>query len=495
MPDVVKEQIRQEVKDDLMAEARNGNFGGTQSLPEWVSKFTLYGDVRVRYEFLYNHKTNDDSGNAFPNFNAINTGSPFDLAGSVAEPQYNVDQDRNRMRIRARMGETIDLASGFTSGLRLATGNDDQPVSENQTLGASGNAQGGDFSKYALWLDRAYIKYQTGGDPTRDISVTLGRFDNPFFGTTLVWASDLAFDGISASIPFKVHRNGRVVDSIKPFLVGGIFPVFNTDLNFATNNAAKFPSYDKWLEAVQAGATWKIGNDFGFKAAAAYYYYKNVEGQLSAPFTPLTTSDAGSTDASRPSFAQNGNTYMELRDIVPGPLNGNGTIDQFQYFGLATPFHDIDFNARIDYNHFEPFQVSLIGEFVENRALNSKAVEAVAVNNLGTAPASGGSAPYIGGNKGWTGMIRFGDAVLQDAGNWSLSAGYRYLESDAVVDGFTDADFGGDLLGTNLKGFTLDGSLALAPGIRVEAKWMSASDIAGPSYKNDYLQFDVNAKF
>jgi hypothetical protein len=495
VPEVVKDQLREEVKNEVLAEARKENWGSAQPFPEWVSRFTLYGDVRVRYEFLYNHKTNDDSGNAFPDFNAINTGSPLDLAGNVAEPQYNVDQDRDRMRLRARMGAAIDLTDGFTAGLRLATGNDDQPVSENQTLGASGSGQGGDFSKYAVWLDLAYLKYQTGGDPSRDLAVTLGRFQNPFFSTTMLWATDLNFDGVAASLPMQVHWDGRVLDSVKPFFVVGAFPVFNTDLNFASDNSAKFASYNKWLDAAQVGASWTAGEDFDFKAAAAYYYYVNIQGQLSAPFTPLTSSDAGNTDDSRPSFAQNGNTYMEIRDIAPGPLNGNGTTDQFQYFGLATPFHDLTFTGRAAYNHFDPYQLSLTGEFVENLAFNGQAIAAQAVNNLGTAPAGGGPAPFIGGNKGWNVILKYGDAVLQRPGNWDVSVGYRHLESDAVVDAFTDADFGGDLLGTNLQGFTLDGNLELSPGVRLEAKWMSASAIAGPSYKNDYLQFDINGKF
>ena len=493
VPEVVKNELREEVKDDVLAEARKENWGGSHPFPDWVSKFTLSGDVRVRYEFLYNHKTNDDSGNAFPNFNAINTGSPFDLAGSVSEPQYNVDQDRSRMRIRARLGADVDLQDGFTTGLRLATGNDDQPLSENQTLGASGNAQGGNFSKYSLWLDRAYIKYQTGGDPTTDISVTAGRFANPFFSTSLIWASDLNFDGLVASVPLKVHWNGRVNPDVKPFLVAGIFPVFNTDLNFATNDASKFASYDKWMEAVQGGVQWKAG-DFNLKVAAAYYYFKNMEGQLSTPFTPLNTSEAGNTDASRPSFAQNGNTYMEIRDIVPGPLNSNGTIDQFQYFGLAAPFHEFATTGRIEYNHFEPFQISLTAEYVENMAFQENKVAAIAINNLGPANASG-VAPFIGGNKGWFTNLKFGDALLQNAGDWNFSIGYRYLQSDSVVDGFTDADFGGDLLGTNLEGYTLDGSLGIGHGVWVETKFYAASAIAGPSYKNDYLQLDLNTKF
>jgi hypothetical protein len=493
VPEVVKNELREEVKDDVLAEARKENWGGSHPFPDWVSKFTLYGDVRVRYEFLYNHKTNDDSGNAFPSFNAINTSTPFDLAGSVPEPQYNVDEDRERMRIRARLGADVDLQDGFTTGLRFATGNDNQPVSENQTLGASGSGQGGDFSKYDLWLDRAFIKYQTGGDPTTDISATVGRFDNPFFSTSLIWANDLSFDGAVASVPLQVHWDGQANDSVKPFLIAGVFPVFNTDLNFATDNAAKFPSYDKWLDAVQAGVDWKA-DDFDFKAAAAYYYFKNMQGQLSTPFTPLNSSDAGNTDDSRPSFAQNGNTYMEIRDIVPGPLNDNGTIDQFQYFGLASQFHEFATTARIAYNHFEPFQVSLTGEFVENVAFNPQSVAAVAINNLGPANTSG-AAPFIGGNKGWITTLKLGDALIQGAGDWNFSVGYRYLQSDAVVDGFTDADFGGDLLGTNLEGYTLDGSLGLGHGVWFETKFYAASAIAGPSYKNDYLQLDLNTKF
>ena len=36
---------------------------------------------------------NDNTG-AFPNFNAINTGAPFDISGTAFPPQLNVDQDR-----------------------------------------------------------------------------------------------------------------------------------------------------------------------------------------------------------------------------------------------------------------------------------------------------------------------------------------------------------------------------------------------------------------
>ena len=492
VPDVVRNQIAQEVKDEVIAQAHSEGWG--EKTPGWVNRIDLYGDIRVRYESIINHSTNADDG-SFPNFNAINTGAPFDTAGTVFSPQFNVDQNRNRMRLRARLGVVVDLKSGFTAGFRIATGNDDSPVTENQTFGVTGGAQGGDFSKYELWLDRGYIKYQSPGDPASAFSVTLGRFENPFLSTTMMWANDLGFDGAVLSMPLKAHVDSQVIDSVKPFIVAGVFPVFNTDLNFATNQPAKNASYDKWLEAVQAGVNWNSGADFSFKSAVALYYYKNIEGQLSTPFTPVNSTDAGDTDESRPSFAQNGNTYMPLRDIVPGPLNDNGTIDQFQYYGLATPFHDLTLTQEIDYNNFEPFKVSLIAEYVKNLAFNEQAIAATAVNNLGPVPASGGTAPFVGGSKGWLVNLKVGDVLLEKPGDWNVAVGYRHVESDSVVDGFTDADFGGDLTGTNLQGFTLSAAVALVNGVWLEGHWYSATAIAGPTYKNDTLQFDLNAKF
>ena len=86
-----------------------------------------------------------------------------------------------------------------------------------------------------------------------------------------------------------------------------------------------------------------------------------------------------------------------------------------------------------------------------------------------------------------------GSAALDQRGNWNTFLGYRYVESDAVIDGFTDSDFGGG--GTNMKGFTIGGSFALSPLVRLALTWMSSNEIAGPPLSQDTLQFDINAKF
>jgi hypothetical protein len=62
-----------------------------------------------------------------------------------------------------------------------------------------------------------------------------------------------------------------------------------------------------------------------------------------------------------------------------------------------------------------------------------------------------------------------------------------------VVDGFTDSDFG--LGGTNVKGYSLFGSIALSSNIALSARWMTSDEITGPPLSVDIFQIDVGGKF
>src|SRR5580704_1515965 len=490
IPEIVKNQLRDQIEQDVLRDARrtDDKFGPQPLVPDWVNRITLFGDIRLRYE-LDNFPGGNDNTGAFPNFNAINTGPPFDVQGTSFPPEYNVDKDRQRFRFRVRVGLNADLGDGFSIGIRGATGENDSPVTENQTLGNANNAQGGNFQKYSVWLDRAFLKYEAGGLPERDLTITVGRMDNPFFSTTLIWANDLGFDGAAISGRYQIVRG------LTPFITAGAFPVYNTDFNFANTSAAKFDSTDKYLYAVQGGVDWSLNHDFHLKVAGALYDFNNIEGRLSKPFTPLTSSDQGNTDDTRPLFAQNGNTYFALRNIVPTAANNNGQSLQFQYYGLATPFHEVAITGRAEYNHFEPFQVSVTGEWVTNTAFDRNGILAKnPVNNRASAP-SGVIGRYVGGNSAWNVYLTLGTPVLQKRWDWNLGIGYRYVESDSVVDGFNDSDFGAPLYGTNLKGYTVFGNLALNPAVYIGFHYYSANSVAGPPFKSDVFQFDIGGKF
>ena len=496
VPEVVKAQLREEIKQDVMAQAREENWASPRAFPDWITKIRLFGDVRFRYEGIRFPAGNDNTG-AFLNFNAVNTGTPYDttsgLHGGNFFPTYNVDQNRNRFRLRARLGAEVDLGQNFFVGTRLATGESNSPVTQNQSLGAVGSGQGGNFSKYSIWLDRAFLKYELGGLPDKDFAVSFGRFGNPFFATSMVWADDLGFDGAVAQGRFPLGED------VTPFYTVGAFPVFNTDLNFASNQPSKFKSNDKWLYGSQVGVTWELGKNLSLKLGAAYYLFQNIEGKLSTAYVPFSANDAGDTDATRPAFAQKGNTYMALRNITPvagDPSTGgnqNGGVNQFQYFGLASKFAVAATDFRLDFNGFEPFQISLLGEFVKNRSFDATAIAVKAENNLGAITAAKPNGDFVGSDTAWLVGITLGDVALKERWKWNVNFNYRKVGSDALVDGFVDSDFGGG--GTNLKGFTCGVNLALSPAVKLGLRWMSASEVAGPVFKNDIIQLDFTGKF
>jgi len=492
VPEPVKMQIKEEIKLELAADRASSKWAPGVLLPKWVGNVNPFFDFRIRFEGDYFPNGNDATG-AFPNFNAINTGTPFDTTGNQFAPQLNADQNRNQFRLRARFGADINMGENFTSGFRVTTGQNNSPVSTNQSMGLASSAtqgQGGNFSKYAIWLDRAFLRYDLPLNNKQVLTMWAGRFDNPFLSTRLIWDEDLGFDGAALKLQYEI------LPGLTPFVTGGAFVVYNTDFNFSSNQPVKFESYDKYLYAIQGGLEWKPTEDWKLKVAAAYYYFQNIEGRLSSPYTPQTNSDASDTDNSRPSFAQKGNTYMAIRNIIPDASNDYGAINQWQYYGLATEFHELAITGRLDYNGFEPVQISLVGEVVQNLAFKKDAINLIAVNNRGELADPNqldAIGPFDGDPFAWLIELRVGTPSLSKRWDWAVDVGYRWIGSDAVVDGFNDSDFG--LGGTNMKGFTVGGHLALSENVYVSLRWMGADSIAGPTYKTNIIQFDINSKF
>ncbi|WP_245311117.1 putative porin [Bradyrhizobium valentinum] len=488
VPEVVKRQLREEIKREVMDRAHKENWASPGAYPEWAQRIRFSGDLRARYQGSF-FPTGNDQLNAY-NFNTINTGSPYDvslISNPNPAPTYNVTKDRHQPRLRARLGMEADIYNGFSAGLRIATGENSSPVSTNQTLGASG----GNFSKYALWLDRGYLKYQAWNN---DVAVSIGRFDNPFWSPTdLAWHRDLGFDGIAAQAKYEIAQG------ITPFAVAGAFPIYNTDFNVGTNldpatgDVAKFASRDKWLFGGQAGVATRFAPESAFRVAVAYYDFHNVQGRLSGPCFVRSASDLCDTDITRPSFAQKGNTYRSLRDIISEPSNNFGTTNLYQYFGLVGQYRPVVASAQLDLGHFHPVHIVLDGEYIWNSAFDRGLMNAFAVNNRGPDIATNVPGPYNGGNQGWLARVTVGDKVVKRLWDWNVHAGYKYLESDATIDAFVDSDFG--LGGTNLKGYFVGGNVGLSDNVWASLRWMSANNIAGVPYAVDVLQVDLNAKF
>lgn len=513
VPAPVRQQLTEDIRRELGLRVGGGEQKPPPGLPTLLARLKPEGEIRFRYEADLYPEGNDNTG-AFPNFNAINTGSPFQINGTQFAPQWNTDQNRNRYRMLVRLGTGIELDDNFSAGIRIATGENNSPVTANQSFGLANQGQGGQFSKYALWLDRAYIRYDLGGGGPdtgmlavgapysmagpgelggAGMTLWFGRFDNPFFSTPIIFDNDLGFDGAAIRLTYN-HE-----DIVIPSVVAGAFPVFNTDLNFSSNQPQKYPSYDKYLFAIQGGTQVNITKNWSTQLAAAYYSFYNIEGNLSSPYIQYSEDDAGDTDNSRPSFAQKGNTYRPLRNIVLPPGADPATYPQYQYYGLATPFQNLAFTGKLSYDGWDPVRVSLVGEFVRNLAFNSSAINEVAVNNRGEVVADDPNidtaeiGAFEGDADAWLIDLEAGHAELDKLGAWQMSFGYRWIGSDAVVDGFNDSDFG--LGGSNMKGFTVAARLALSPHVFLGFRWFGSESIAGPQYDMNILQLDLGAKF
>ncbi len=474
VPQMVRDQIAAEVKQQVMQEAQDQGWAAPNVIPGWTQHIRISGDVRVRGALDMLPKTNDPF---LSNYNAINGSSngydysAFDSNG-IFPPLLNTTENRTQFQLRARLDVAAQLADWIDTDLRIATGNSNSPVSTNQTLGAAP----GDFSKYSLWLDRASISLH----PTDWMTITAGRAADPFWVSDLVFDSDLNFDGVSAQFH---HRLAGPVDG---FLTLGAFPVFNTDFNFGSTNVQKTASHDAYLFAIQGGADWKINDDYTAKLGLAYFDFSNIRGKTSSPCFDPTSAGSCDTDDTKPGFLQFGNTLFPIRSIIQDPSGGVTATPEF--FGLASNFNILDVHASFTLANFHPIDIVLEGEYVKNLGYNRRAIVALGpVTNLDT------NNNYKGGDTGYMIGATVGHQDLDKLWDWNVSVAYKYLESDAVLDAFTDSDF--HLGGTNAKGYVLNGNLALTRNAWLSAKWLSTNQISGPPYAADVLLVDLNAKF
>ncbi len=175
VPEIVKAELKEQIKKELLEEMQKENWAAPNQYPDWLRKIQLLGDLRFRYQAVNFPKGNANSGE-FPDFNAINTGQPFDVNFvNVANERYlNVDKSRNQVFYRARLGFDINFSQSFRAGLRLASGNDNNPVSLNQFLGNN-------FGKYPLWIDRGFLSYRAVSRRPIWVATACRTFRKPLF--------------------------------------------------------------------------------------------------------------------------------------------------------------------------------------------------------------------------------------------------------------------------------------------------------------------------
>jgi len=500
VPDFIKEEIRQQVrselKDDVVKEvkahAREEKWGIPAALPDWVNRFKLSGDVRLRGEWDYFADQNPRNGQllghdfsplSYANWLAVNNGASL-LDFRTSSPAYlNTSEDVQRFRLRLRLGLDAQITDGLKAGVRLATSNSRSPVSTNQTLGQTGQ-------QYEFALDRAFLQYDYVDDKGKDwFSVWAGRTLNPWLSTDNVFDSDLSFEGISATLrvplpggnpkyvpPLPNARYGTNMGFSRPnslFLTGGIYPLEEFQIT----------SKDKWLWGSQVGADLLFQDVSRLKLGVAYYDYHNVKGQPNTP--ELAGGDRADRNFTAPQFLQKGNTLLQIN------TDGSGAAVIPTRVGLASGFQIVNAVASYDYTGFGDTHVILTADYSKNFGFDARDIARRASRS------SYGIVNYADGlrerTSAWQVRLDLGTPQIVKRSDWNLMFAYKYLERDAVFDAFTDSDF--HLGGTNAKGWVFGASYGITTNTWLNARWMTADPIDGPKYAIDTLFVDLNSRF
>jgi hypothetical protein len=460
VPEHVKQELRDEISNGLredtveavLGQARQERWGMPGVTPEWVGRIKWFGDIRVRAQF----DRYDENNAPYFDFQAINEQGGVAEAGQDAF--LNTTENRERLRVRARLGMNAKVTNGLTAKFRITTGNIEDPVSTNQTLGSYAN-------KFGVVWDQAYLQYDgTNADAYPYLTLLAGRMKNPWYSTDLVWDSDLAFDGLAFTYRMNLRGSEDLLEMTENdrtlMLTLGAFPLEEIELS----------DKDKWLYGAQVRTELIFENQSTFNFAAAYYVYDNITGQINEENDDFY-------DFTAPAFLQKGNTLFNITTNT----TGDGEL-----FALASDYELINLMLKYDLAAFSPYHVIIGLDYVDNMGYDKEKIAARTQGRPLTNTAEDKTEAYMV-------EVAFGWPKVTLRGNWRVALAYKYVEQDAVLDAFTDSDF--HLGGTDAKGYVFRWDYGLMENAWFTLRYLSANEIDGPPLAIDVIQLDVNAKF
>lgn len=457
VPDVVKDEISEqvaatvtpEVVDRVVTRARDEEWGIPGALPDWVNTFAWSADVRLRAEaFLYGE---DNAENFYRNFQEINTQGGFFGPNTV----LNTTEDRYRLRARVRMGFQAALRNRTTVGVRIATGDIESPVSTTTTLGNYGRRR--DFS-----LDLAYINFDRGGRPgVPALSFTTGRMQNPWYRTDLAFDNDLNLDGVTAMTRLPIG-NGLLASPLWSNATGSHL-FFGA--GFYTLEEIELSGDDKRLYSGQLGGHLALSDVWQFDFGLAYHFFENVAGERNEPNSNLL-------DFTAPGFVTVGNTLFDIR---------NDTDPNTALFALASDFEIAAIAAGLTWRN-AGHELTFQAEYLENLGYD----EAEVLRRTGVIVPERTTGYEVGFR--YTAL----DPIRAQS-RWFASLRYKYLERDAMIDGFAESVFRRG--GTDAQGWIATGGVSLNRNSRLQLRWLSADEIDGAPYALDTVQFDLLTAF
>lgn len=146
--------------------AREKDIVEINQLAGWAKTTKLIGDVRARHEVI-------------------------EIEGEAG----NGGRDKDRQRIRARLGAITQVNPQVETGIQIASGGGADRRSTNQDMD-------GYFDKKSLWLDLAYIDYHPIQVP--GLKLFAGKMKQPWMAVgDLAWDGDINPEGVATNYTLK----------------------------------------------------------------------------------------------------------------------------------------------------------------------------------------------------------------------------------------------------------------------------------------------------
>jgi hypothetical protein len=472
LSETARAQIKEDVRNDVLATARDEGWTDGRRLPGWVRSIVVDGDLRVRAQ-----------GEAFDENNAA--ADLFALQNITQEsPAWapdltNTQHDRSRLTARARIGVTAKMSDTTSAGVRLATGGSSgSPASESQTLS-------GDFNRWGVGFDRAWLQWE----PVQGDWLKAGRMAVPFDRSDLLWPDDLALDGVAGKAEWDFGPG------VYGFAVGGAFPLEE----FANS------THDKWLYGAQLGVDWaSAGGDWQLRSALGIYNFDKLEGTRETDAPPVSQ-NVGITPYLQGSYPasvrQKGNTLINLNAPVCLTVPTTPGCASTATWGLASKFRPVDLNFAIVAKRFRPYELAVDVDIVRNIGFDRADIERRSGLSLTDLKEK---------TTGYQVRLGFGMPKAAEKGDWRGFVAYRHFERDAWVDAFTDSSWHGG--GTNYKGFGVGAEYAfdhhatlglryfstreLDDGVRyTDGSGQVRGNMSSAPLRIDTLQVETNVRF
>ncbi|WP_411378874.1 putative porin [Pseudomonas sp. MPB26] len=225
----IARQAQQETNEQIAATAKKTNeLSSFDQKLAWAAKTQIKGDVRFRHETIKIDGTPNNGG-----------------------------KDKDRERIRARLGAFTEINSQVDTGIRVATGSSDDARSTNQDLD-------GYFNKKSIWLDLGYIDYH----PTqiKNLHVIGGKMLQPWVSMAdVIWDSDINPEGLALTYKYPLGSSAELFGSLGNYSlkdnVNGDGVQFRNDLRMTAGQLGSRFSLTDNLKLTLGGSVYAFQND------------------------------------------------------------------------------------------------------------------------------------------------------------------------------------------------------------------------------------------